>query len=77
MEDLTMDQYTVEVCVLELHPERDVVNSLSTVKKGEVIKKEYGHCPTTFDNSIEIDIRDKSKSRFQEAVTGALKKGVG
>ena len=28
MEDLTMDQYTVEVCVLELHPERDVVQLL-------------------------------------------------
>ena len=77
MEDLTMDQYTVEVCVLELHPDRDVVHSLLTDKKGEVIKKEYGHCPTTFGNSIEIDIRDKSKSRFQEAVTGALKKGAG
>ena len=72
-----MDQYTVEVCVLELHPDRDVVHSLLTDKKGEVIEKEYGHCPTTFDNSIEIDIRDKSKSRFQEAVTGALKKGAG
>ena len=72
-----MDQYTVEVCVLELHPERDVVHSLLTVKKGEVIEKEYGHCPTTFDNSIEIDISNKSKSRFQEAVTGALKKGAG
>ena len=72
-----MDQYTVEVCVLELHPDRDEVHSLLTDKKGEVIEKEYGHCPTTFDNSIEIDIRDKSKSRFQEAVTGALKKGAG
>ena len=77
MENLAMDQYTVEVCVLELHPERDVVDSLLTVKKGEVIEKEYGHCPTTFDNSIEIDISDKSKSRFQGAVTGALKKGAG
>ena len=75
MEDLTMDQYTVEVCVLKLHPDRDVVHSLLTDKKGEVVKKEYGHCPTTFGNSIEIDIKDKSKSRFQEAVTGALKKG--
>ena len=72
-----MDQYTVEVCVLELHPERDIVHSLLTVKKGEVIEKEYGHCPTTFDNSIAIDISNKSKSRFQEAVTGALKKGAG
>ena len=77
MEDLKMDQYTVEVCVLELHPERDVMHSLLTDKKGEGIKKEYGHCPTTFDNSIEIDISDKSKSRFQKAVTGALKKGAG
>ena len=77
MEDLTMDQYTVEVCVLELHPERDMVHSLLTVKKEEVIEKEYGHCPTTFDNSIEIDISDELKSRFQEAVTGALKKGAG
>ena len=72
-----MDQYTVEVCVLELHPERDVVHSLLTDQKGEVIEKEYGQCPTTFDNSIEIDISDKSKSRFQGAVTGALKKGAG
>ena len=53
------------------------MHSLLTDKKGEVIEKEYGHCPTTFGNSIEIDIRDKSKSRFQEAVTGALKKGAG
>ena len=77
MEDLTMDQYTVEVCVLEVHPEKDVVHSLLTVKKGEVIKRDSGHCPTTLDNSIEIDISDKSKSRFQEAVTGALKRGAG
>ena len=76
MEDLTMDQHTVEVCVLELHPDRHVVHSLLTDKKGEAIEKEYGHCPTTFDNPIEIDIRDKSKSQFQEAVTGALKKGL-
>ena len=62
MEDLTMGQYTVEVCVLELHPDRDVVHSLLTDKKGEVIEKEYGHCPTIFGNSIEINIRDKSKS---------------
>ena len=33
MEDLTMDQYTVEVCVLEVHPEKDVVHSLLMVKK--------------------------------------------
>ena len=77
MEDLTMDQYTVEVCVLELHPERDVVHSLLTDQKGEVIEKEYGQCPTTFHNSIEIDISDKLKSRFQGAVTGTLKKGAG
>ena len=62
MEDLTIDQDTVEVCVLKLHPDRDVVHSLLTDKKGEVVEKEYGHCPTTFGNSIEIDIRDKSKS---------------
>ena len=77
MADLTMDQYTVEVCALEVHPEKDVVHSLLTVKKGEVIKRDSGHCPTTLDNSIEIDISDKSKSRFQEAVTGALKRGAG
>ena len=62
MEDLTMDQYTVEVCVLEVHREKDVVHSLLPVKKGEVIKRDSGHCPTTLDNSIEIDINDKSKS---------------
>ena len=77
MEDLTMDQYTVEVCVLEVHPEKEVAHSLLTVRKGEVIERDSGHCPTTIDNSIEIDISDKSKSRFQEAVTGALKKGAG
>ena len=77
MEDLTMDQYTVEVCVLEVHPEKDVVHSWLTVKKGEVIKRDSGHSPTTIDNSIEIDISDKSKSRFREAVTGALKRGAG
>ena len=77
MEDLTMDQYTIEVCVLEVHPEKDVVHFLLTVKKGEVIERDSGHCPTTIDNSIEIDISDKSKSRFREAVTGALKRGAG
>ena len=76
MEDLTMDQYTVEVCVMEMHPEKDVVHSLLTVKKGEVIERDSGHCATTSDNSIEIDISDKSKSRFWEATTGALKKGT-
>ena len=45
MEDRTMDQYTVEVCVVELHPERDVVHSLLMDQKGEVIEKEYGQCP--------------------------------
>ena len=70
MEDLTMDQYTIEVCVPELHPKRDVVHSLLTVNKEEVIERGSGHCSTTFDNSIEIDINDKSKSRFQEDVTG-------
>ena len=29
------------------------------------------------DNSIEIDISDKSKSRFQEDVTGDLKRETG
>ena len=74
MEDLTMDQYTIEVCVLELHPKRDMVHSLLTVNKEEVIERGSGHCSTTFDNSIEIDINDKSKSRFQEDVTGDLKR---
>ena len=77
MEDLTMYQYTVEVGVLEVHPEKDVVHSLLTVKKGEVLERDSGHCPTTIDNSIEIHFSDKSKSRFREAVTGALKSGAG
>ena len=67
MEDLTMDQYTVEVCVLELHPERDVVHSLLTDQKGEVIEKEYGQCPTTFDNSMEIDI----SGQVEESISGS------
>ena len=70
-----MNQYTVEVCVLELHSEKDVVHSLLTVNKEEVIDRDSGHCPITFDNSIEIDISNKSTSRFQEDVTGDLKKG--
>ena len=74
MEDLTMDQYTIEVYVLELHPKRDVVHSLLMVNKEEVIERGSGHCSTTFDNSIEIDINNKSKSRFQEDVTGDLKR---
>ena len=77
MEDLTMDQYTVEVCVLELHPEKDVVHSLLVVNKEEVVERDSGHCPTTFDNSIKIDISDKSKSRSQEDVTGDLNRGTG
>ena len=76
MEDLTMNKYTVEVCVLELHSEKDVVHSLLTVNKEEVIERDSGHCPITFDNSIEIDISDKSTSQFQEDVTGDLKKGA-
>ena len=74
MEDLTMDQYTVEVCVLELHPKRDVVHSLLMVDKEEVIEGDSGHCSTTFDNSIEININDRSKSQFQEDVTEDLKR---
>ena len=74
MEDLTMDQYTIEVCVLELHPKRDVVHSLLVVNKKEVIERGSEHCSTTFDNSVEIDINDKSKSQFQEDVTGDLKR---
>ena len=77
MEDLTMDQYTVEVCVLELHPEKDMVHSWLMVNKEEVIERDSRHCPTTFDNSKEIDISDKLKSRFQEDVTGDLKRGAG
>ena len=77
MEDLTMDQYTVEEGVSELHSEKDVVHSLLTVNKEEVIERDSGHCPTTFDNSIEIDISDKSKNQFQEDVTGDLKRGAG
>ena len=76
VEDLTIEQYTVEVCVLEVHSEKDVVHSLLTVNKEEVVERDSGHCPTTFDNSIEIDISDKSKSRFQEDMTGDLKKGA-
>ena len=72
-----MDQYTGEVCVLEVHPEKDMVHSLLTVNKGEVIERDSGHCPTAIDNFIEIDISDKSKSRFRELVKGALKRGSG
>ena len=77
MEDLTMDQYTGEVCVLEVDREKDVVHSLLTNKKGEVSERNSGHCPATIDNSIEIDTSDESKSRFLEVVTGALKGGAG
>ena len=76
VEDLTIEQYTVEVCVLEVHSEKDVVHSLLMVNKEEVFERDSGHCPTTFDNSIEINISDKSKSRFQEDMTGDLKKGA-
>ena len=54
-----------------------MVHSLLTVNKEEVIERDSGHCPTTFDNPIEIDISDKSKSRFQEDMTGDLKRGAG
>ena len=50
------------------------MHSLLTVNKEEVIERGSGHCSTTFDNSIEIDINDKLKSRFQEDVTGDLKR---
>ena len=77
VEDLTIEQYTVEVCVLEVHSEKDVVHSLLMVNKEEVVERNSGHCPTTFDNSIEINISNKSKSQFQEDMTGDLKKGTG
>ena len=65
------------MCVLEVHPEKDTVHSLLTIKKGEVSKRNSGHCPATIDNSIEIDISNDSKSQCQEVVTGALKGGAG
>ena len=77
LEDLTVEQYTVEVCVLELHSEKDVVHSVLMVNKEEVIERDSGHCPTTFDNSIEINISNKSKSRFQDDMIGDLKRGAG
>ena len=39
MEDLTMDQYTVEMCVLKVHPDREMVHSLLTVKKVKSSKR--------------------------------------
>ena len=73
VEDPTKDQSTVEVCVLEVHSERDTMQPSLMVPKGEVSKKNSGHSPATPGNSIEINISDDSKNRCQEIVTGARK----
>ena len=63
VEDLTKDQSTLEVCVLEVHSERDTMQPSLMVPKGEVSKKNSEHSPATPGNSIEIDISDDSKNR--------------
>ena len=73
MEDPTKDQSTVQVCILEVHSERDTMQPSLMVPKGEVNKKNSGHSPATPVNSIEIDTSDDSKNRCQEIVTGAWK----
>ena len=73
VEDPTKDQSTVQVCILEVHSERDTMQPSLMVPKGEVNKKNSGHSPATPVNSIEIDTSDDSKNRCQEIVTGAWK----
>ena len=73
VEDPTKDQSTVQVCVLEVHSERDTMQPSLMVPKGEVNKKNSGHSPATPVNSIEIDTSDDLKNRCQEIVMGAWK----
>ena len=73
VEDPTKDLSTVEVCVLEVHSERDTMQPSLMVPKGEVSKKNSGHSPATPGNSIEINISDDSKNGCKEIVTGAWK----
>ena len=61
-----MDQYTIEVCVLELHPKRDVVHSLLMVNKEEVIERGSGHCSTTFDKYH----RNQHQRQVEESISG-------
>ena len=73
VEDPMKDQSTVQVCILEVHSERDTMQPSLMVPKGEVSKKNSGHSLATPGNSIEIDTSDDSKNRCQEIVTGAWK----
>ena len=73
VEDPKEDQSTVQVCVLEVHSERDTMQPSLMVPKGEINKKNSGHSPATPVNSIEIDTSDDSKNRCQETVMGAWK----
>ena len=73
VEDPMEDQSTVQVCVLEVHSERDTMQPSLMVPKGEINKKNSGHSPATPANSIEIDTSDDSKNRCQETVTGTWK----
>ena len=73
VEDPKEDQSTVQVCVLEVHLERDTMQPPLMVPKGEINKKNSGHSPATPVNSTEIDNSDDSKNRCQEIVTGMWK----
>ena len=73
VEDTTKDQSTVQVCVLEVHSERDTMQPSLMVPKGEVNKKNSGHSSATPVKSIEIYTSDDSKNRCQEIVTGVWK----
>ena len=73
VEDPTKDQSTIQVCVLEVHSEKNTMQASLMVPKGEVSKKNYVHSLATPENSIEIDTSDDSKNRCQEILTGAWK----
>ena len=73
MEDPKEDQSTVQVCVLEVHSERDTMQPSLMVPKGEINKKNSGHSPATPVNSTEINNSDALKNQCQEIVTGAWK----
>ena len=73
VEDPMKDQSTVQVCILEVHSDRDTMQPSLMVPKGEVSKKNSGHSLAIPGNPIEIDTSDDSKNRCQEIVTGAWK----
>ena len=63
VEDLKKDQSTVEVCILEVHSERDTMQPSLMVPKGEVSKKNSGHSWYTWELH-----RNRHQRRLEESM---------